>query len=73
MVLEQLGIPTACLVTDAFEDLFHLETEQRGMPELTYFLVPHPIGGIRPVRVTEKAALVVAEATDALLGAGHPR
>ena len=62
-----MGIPTACLVTDAFEDLFHLEAEQRGMPDLSFFVVGHPIGGIRPAKVREKAAEAVDDALAALL------
>lgn len=65
-----MGVPTACLVTDAFEDLFHMEAEQRGMPDLAYFVVGHPIGGIRPAKVKEKAADAVPDAVEALLGRG---
>jgi hypothetical protein len=65
-----MGIPTACLVTDAFEDLFHLEAEQRGMPDLSFFIVGHPIGGIRPAKVKEKATAAVDDALAALLERG---
>lgn len=53
------------VVTDAFEGLFKLEAEQRGAPDLPYIVVPHPLGGIQPDAVQEKAR----EAAPALLGA----
>ena len=35
--------------------LFKLEAQQRGMPDLRYIVVPHPIGGIQHDAVVEKA------------------
>ena len=66
--METLGIPTVCLVTDAFEDLFHLEADQRGVPGLHYVLVPHPLGGLKPDAVRAKAAAAVNDLEAALLG-----
>lgn len=57
-----------CLVTDAFEDLFHLEAEQRGVSALAYVLVPHPLGGLKPDAVRAKAAAAVDDLEAALLG-----
>jgi hypothetical protein len=56
------------IATDAFEDLLKLEAEQRGMADLTYLVVPHPLGGIRPAKVHEKAAAAVDGLAAALLG-----
>ena len=56
------------IATDAFEDLLRLEAEQRGMPELTYLVVPHPLGGIKPDAVRAKALAAVAGLEAALLG-----
>ncbi|MFN0094422.1 MAG: hypothetical protein ACKVVT_06550 [Dehalococcoidia bacterium] len=53
-------------MTDAFEDLFHLEAEQRGLPGLPYVVVPHPLGGIRGPAVREKALAAVSAVIDAL-------
>jgi hypothetical protein len=55
-------------VTDVFEDLFHLEADQRGMPGLSYLIVPHPLGGIRPDKVRTKAMEALDAVEAALLG-----
>jgi hypothetical protein len=54
-------------VTDAFEDLFHLESEQRGMPGLAHVIVPHPLGGLRPDVVRRKGMAVVDDFERALM------
>jgi hypothetical protein len=54
--------------TDAFEDLLKLEAEQRGMAALTYLLIEHPLGGIRPDKVREKARASADALEAALLG-----
>ena len=56
-----------CIVTDAFEDLFHLEAEQRGMASLPFVIVPHPLGGLKTDAVTAKAAAAADEVERALL------
>ncbi|MCY3505506.1 MAG: hypothetical protein OXH41_05020 [Chloroflexi bacterium] len=57
-------------MTDAFEGLFKLEAEQRGAPELPYIVIPHPLGGIQPDAVQEKALEATAALHAALLGNG---
>lgn len=58
------------VVTDAFEGLFKLEAEQRGAPELPYIVIPHPLGGIQPDAVQEKAREAAPALHAALLGNG---
>lgn len=48
MNLEDMGIPTAPLVTTAFSDLVKAVTFKAGMPELRFTFVPHPVGGKPP-------------------------
>lgn len=38
-----------------------IECVQRGLPELHRIAIPHPIGGIKPPAVIEKAQPTVAE------------
>ncbi|MCY3883043.1 MAG: hypothetical protein OXG61_13115 [Chloroflexi bacterium] len=57
-------------MTDAFEGLFKLEAEQRGAPELPYIVIPHPLGGIQPDAVEEKAREATSALRAALLGNG---
>ena len=56
------------IATDAFEDLLKLEAEQRGMADLVYLVIPHPLGGIKPPVVRAKAAAAVDALEQALLG-----
>jgi hypothetical protein len=48
MHLEDMGIPTAPIVTTAFNDLVTAVTVKAGMPELRFTFVPHPVGGKPP-------------------------
>ncbi len=61
-------MPTVTVVTDAFEDLFQLEAEQRGAPDLPYVVIPHPLGGIQPAAVLALARDAVPALRAALLG-----
>lgn len=45
MNMEERGIPTAPLVTQAFQDLVAAIAYKAGMPRLRFTFVPHPIGG----------------------------
>ncbi len=45
MNLEERGIPTAPLVTTAFDDLVKAVAFKAGMPRLRFSFVPHPVGG----------------------------
>ena len=63
-------MPTVTVVTDAFLDLFRLEAEQRGAPGLSRVVIPHPLGGIQPEAVLERAREAVPALRDALLGRG---
>ena len=63
-------MPTVTVVTDAFLDLFRLEAEQRGAPALSRVVIPHPLGGIQPDAVLERAREAAPALRDALLGKG---
>jgi hypothetical protein len=55
-------VPTVVVGTDEFQSLGTLECKARGMPELRFAITRHPIGGLRPPLVAEKAR-AMAEAT----------
>ncbi len=57
-------------MTDEFEGLFKLEAEQRGAPDLPYIVISHPLGGIQPEVVQEKARAATPALRAALLGDG---
>lgn len=45
MNMEERGIPTTPIVTQAFQELVAAIAYKAGMPELRFTFVPHPIGG----------------------------
>jgi len=49
--LEQLGIPTTTLVTTSFARLARATSAGLGMPDQSWCVVPHPMGGIPGERV----------------------
>jgi hypothetical protein len=72
VTLESLGVPTVNFVSDEFEKLFLLESEQQGMALLPYVVVPHPIGGVREAVAVAKAR-AAAPAFYRALTEGRPR
>jgi hypothetical protein len=55
-------VPSVVIGTDEFLQLFKLESRARGLPELHHAITTHPIGGLRPPVLLEKAH-ALAEAT----------
>lgn len=60
--------------TDEFQSLGQLESKARGMPDLRFAITQHPIGGLKPEQVREKAAAMVESTLAAVtsgVAAGH--
>jgi hypothetical protein len=53
--------------TDEFVQLLKLESKARGLPELRYAITTHPIGGLRPPVLLEKAPALAEETAKAVL------
>jgi hypothetical protein len=64
--VEARGIPAVVLGTDAFVSLARAQAARHGLPHLAVALVPHPIGGVDPAIVRDKAAAVADEVLAAL-------
>jgi hypothetical protein len=62
MTMEDQGIPTAPLVTQAFQELVGAIAYKAGMPKLRFNFVPHPIGG-KPTSVLKEYVLGVDPTT----------
>jgi hypothetical protein len=58
-MLEAKGVPAVVLGTDAFVSLAHAAALKYGLPHLAVATVPHPIGGIEPKLVADKAEAIV--------------
>ena len=59
-------MPTVVVGTDEFQSLGVLESKARGMPDLPFAITRHPIGGLRPPAVAEKAVAMVEETMRAI-------
>jgi len=68
VILEEHGIPTIGIGSDAFEGLFRQEAEQLGMGSLEFVYVEHPLGGLREPAVKAKAHTTVDKLEAAILG-----
>jgi hypothetical protein len=52
-ILEELGVPTAPVITEAFPGLIKRFAYKKGMPELRFTFVPHPFAN-RPIELYRK-------------------
>jgi hypothetical protein len=65
-MLEAKGVPAVVLGTDAFISLARAAALKYGLPHLAVATVAHPIGGIDPKLVADKAETIVDEVLTAL-------
>ena len=64
--MEGRGVPVVVLGTDAFVSLARAAAVKYGLPHLAVALVPHPLGGIDPKLVLDKAETIVDDVLAAL-------
>jgi hypothetical protein len=64
-------VPTVVVATDEFLPLGRMESTARGLPELPFVVTAHPLGGLRPPLVAEKAAALVEATARAVTADGH--
>src|ERR1043166_6175587 len=60
-MLEGKGVPAVVLGTDAFISLARAAALKYGLPHLAVATVAHPIGGVDPKLVLDKAGTIVDE------------
>ena len=58
-VLEKLGIPTAVLCTEPFDNTARSMARRRGFPNYRYVLVEHPLSSARPEGIADKCRACV--------------
>lgn len=68
MALEELGIPTVLVCTDAFVPLAKAEAAALGLPNMRIVSIPHPLGGLLEQEVRAKARAVAPSVIEALVG-----
>ena len=59
--MEKRGTPTISICTDEFSPLGSMEAQALQMPRLPMAVIPHPLGGLKPEEVAEKARLAFQE------------
>ncbi len=59
LTIEQHGVPSAYICSDAFEPTVKAMAEAQGLPEYPYAAVQHPIGRATEAELRAKAEAVV--------------
>ncbi|HEX6512179.1 MAG TPA: hypothetical protein VF157_07775 [Chloroflexota bacterium] len=59
VTLEQHGVPSAYICTDAFEPTVRAMAEAQGLPDYPYAAVQHPIGRATESELQAKAEAIV--------------
>jgi hypothetical protein len=60
-------VPSVVVGTDEFLALAQLERAARGLPDLPLVITGHPIGGLRPPAVLDKAPALADMTANAIL------
>jgi hypothetical protein len=68
--LEKLGIPTAVLCTEPFDNTAKSMARRRGFANYRYVLVEHPLSSARPEGIKQRAQKALPEVISILLGEG---
>jgi hypothetical protein len=68
VTFERKGTPAAVICSEAFEATANAMAEVQGAPGYHYLTTPHPVAGLTPQQVHERAEAIAAEVA-ALLGA----
>ena len=56
--LEQLGKPTASIVTEVFVRTARAMTAMMGIPEFPFVVAPHPLSNLTPEQAKERARVL---------------
>ena len=70
MNLENRGIPTVVVCTEPFLDSAHLHARILGRAGFQPVVVPHPLGGMGPEQVKQRAAAAGEQIVAALIKDG---
>ncbi|MDO8532878.1 MAG: hypothetical protein Q7T26_12080 [Dehalococcoidia bacterium] len=65
--MEKRGVPTALVASTPFVDLARRNAGYQGIPDLAVVEAPHPIGGVDPKVIRQRAAAMVDKALSALV------
>ena len=66
--MEKRGVRTVVVGTDRFKRLGDLERKSLGMPDLTMAIAAHPLGGLQPQKLLDKADGLLNQVVEGLIG-----
>ena len=72
IALEEQGIPTAVVVTEAFRGIVEARARDLGAPGYPYAVIPHPLSSLTPAELRSRAERVLPEILR-VLGVGEGR
>jgi hypothetical protein len=67
ILLEKAGVPSASIVTDAFEVTGRAMAEQWGLPYYRFLLMPHPIANLTEAQLDQRAREIAPEVVKLIL------
>ena len=67
ILLEQVGVPSAAIVTEPFEGTGRAMAEQWGLPYYTFLLMPHPTANLPDADLTARAQAIAPAVVRLLL------
>ena len=73
MELDDRGVPTAVICTDAFAPTARAQAAICGIPEYPFALVPHPLGSLGEAELETRAQKALPQVIDILTRAGTIR
>ena len=65
--MEKLGIPTATIITDVFDNTAKAMARMMGVPDFTYGVASHPLSSLTPEGITERARQLAPQVKKILL------
>ena len=65
--MEKLGIPTATIITDIFDNTAKAMAKMMGVPDFTYGVAHHPLSSLTPEGIKERARELVPQVKKILL------
>jgi len=68
VVLEEKGVPTAVVVTDAFLREAHVQRTALGMEELEPVVIKHPLSTLKEEEIEDRAREILPQMKNILLG-----
>ena len=71
MELDERGVPTAVICTDAFAPTARAQASICGIPEYPFALVPHPLGSLGDEELAARAMKALPQVVDILTGAAR--